>query len=127
MLKEKLKQTRIDKKFSQQDMAKHLNISQPHYLRKEKGEIEIRDEEWERIAKLLDVEVEDIKETDNEKSINQTFENVTDITNSYIGSHNVYCNVPEYLLATQQEYINILKKENEYLKAKITQLENKEK
>ncbi len=110
MLKEKLKQTRINKKFSQQDMAKHLNISQPHYLRKEKGEIEIRDEEWERMAKLLDVEVDDIKETDNEKSINQTFENVTDITNSYIGSHNVYCNIPEYILQNQQEYIGILKK-----------------
>ena len=108
-------------------MAKHLNISQPHYLRKEKGEIEIRDEEWERMAKLLDVEVDDIKETSKENSINQNFENVTDITNSYIGSHNVYCNVPEFLLESQQEYINILKKENKDLKSKITQLENKEK
>lgn len=125
MLKEKLKQTRINKKFPQQDMAKHLNISQPHYLRKEKGEIEIRDEEWERMAKLLDVEVDDIKETDNEKSINQTFENVTDITNSYIGSHNVYCNIPEYILQNQQEYIGILKKEIEDLKAKIAEIENK--
>ncbi|MDF2933450.1 MAG: helix-turn-helix protein [Chryseobacterium sp.] len=127
MLKEKLKQTRIDKKFSQQDMAKHLNISQPHYLRKEKGEIEIRDEEWERMAKLLDVEVDDIKETDRENSINQNFENVTDIKNSYVGSHNIYCNVPEYLLANQQEYINILKKEIDDLKEKIAQLENEEK
>ena len=126
MLKEKLKQTRINKKFSQQDMAKHLNISQPHYLRKEKGEIEIRDEEWERMAKLLDVEVDDIKETGKENSINQNFENVTDINNSYIGSHNIYCNVPEFLLENQQEYINILKKENEDLKAKIAQLENKD-
>lgn len=124
MLKEKLKQTRINKKFSQQDMAKHLNISQPHYLRKEKGEMEIRDEEWERMAKLLDVEVDDIKETDRENSINQNFENNT---GNYIGSNNIYCNVPEFLLESQQEYINILKKENEDLKSKITQLENKEK
>ncbi|KQK25017.1 hypothetical protein AR438_12850 [Chryseobacterium aquaticum] len=122
MLKEKLKQTRINKKFSQQDMAKHLNISQPHYLRKEKGEIEIRDEEWERMAKLLDVEVDDIKETDNEKSINQNFEN---ITGNYVGSNNVYCNIPEYILQNQQEYIGILKKEIEDLKAKIAEIENK--
>lgn len=127
MIKEKLKQTRIEKKFSQQDMAKHLKISQPQYLRKEKGESEIRDEEWERMAKLLDVEVDDIKEIDREKLINQSFENVTDITNSYVGSHNIYCNIPEYLLANQQEYINILKKENEDLKAKIAQLENNDK
>ena len=124
MLKEKLKQTRIDKKFSQQDMAKHLNISQPHYLRKEKGEIEIRDEEWERMAKLLEVEIDDIKEIDKENSINQNFEN---ITGNYVGSNNVYCNIPEYILQNQQEYIGILKKEIQDLKAKITEIENKEK
>lgn len=122
MLKEKLKQTRIDKKFSQQDMAKHLNISQPHYLRKEKGEAEIRDDEWERMAKLLDVEVDEIKETDKENTINQNFENNT---GSYIGSNNIYCNIPEYLLENQQDYISILKKEIENLKTKISELEKK--
>lgn len=125
MLKEKLIRARKDKKFSQQDMAEHLNISQTHYLRKEKGDVEIRDEEWERIAKLLDVEVEDIKEADKENSINQSFENVTDITNSYVGSNNVYCNVPEYILENQQDYINILKREIENLKAKISELEKR--
>lgn len=103
-------------------MAKHLNISQPHYLRKEKGEIEIRDEEWERMAKLLDVEVDDIKETDKENSINQNFEN---ITGNYVGSNNVYCNVPEYLLENQQDYINILKKEIIDLRERIAELEKK--
>lgn len=103
-------------------MAKHLNISQPHYLRKEKGEIEIRDKEWERMAKLLDVEVDDIKETDKENSINQNFEN---ITGNYVGSNNVYCNVPEYLLENQQDYINILKKEIIDLRERIAELEKK--
>jgi len=122
MLKEKLIRARKIKQFSQQDMAKHLNISQTHYLRKEKGEIEIRDEEWERMAKLLDVEVDDIKEIDKENSINQNFEN---ITGSYVGSNNVYCSVPEFLLENQQDYILILKKEIEDLKAKIAELEKK--
>lgn len=125
MLKEKLLNLRKEKQFSQQDMAKHLNISQSQYLRKEKGEIGIRDEEWERMAKLLDVNVDDIKELDNENSIHQSFENVTDITNSYVGSHNIYCNIPEYLLESQQDYINLLKKEIQDLKAKIEQLEQK--
>ncbi|SEW32262.1 Helix-turn-helix [Chryseobacterium wanjuense] len=120
MVKEKLIRARKEKKFSQQDIAEHLNISQTQYLRKEKGEIEIKDEEWERIAKLLDVEIEDIKEEDN---INHKFENITDITNSNIGSNNVYYNVPEYLLKTQQEYIELLKKEIENLKSRIAELE----
>ncbi|MDQ0593772.1 transcriptional regulator with XRE-family HTH domain [Chryseobacterium ginsenosidimutans] len=125
MLKEKLLNARKEKQFSQQDMAKHLNISQTHYLRKEKGEVEIRDEEWERLAKLLDVDVDDIKELDSENSIHQSFENVTDITNSYVGSHNIYCNIPEYLLENQQEYISLLKKEIQELKRRISELEKK--
>lgn len=70
----------------------------------------------------LMLRVEDIKETDNEKSINQNFEN---ITGNYVGSNNVYCNIPEYILQNQQEYIGILKKEIEDLKAKIAEIENK--
>ena len=62
MIKNKLIKARKDKKFSQQDIAEHLNISQTQYLRKEKGEIGITEQEWERIAKLLNVEVEEIKE-----------------------------------------------------------------
>ncbi|SHL63002.1 helix-turn-helix transcriptional regulator [Chryseobacterium polytrichastri] len=122
MVKTKLIRARKDKKFSQQDIAEHLNISQTHYLRKEKGEVEIRDEEWERIAKLLDVEVDEIKEKDKENSISQNFEN---ITGSYVGSNNVYCNVPEFLLENQQEYIDLLKQEIQQLKDKIVQLERK--
>jgi len=125
MIKEKLIRARKDKKFSQQDMAEHLNISQTQYLRKEKGEIEIKDDEWERIAKLLDVEVDEIKQPDSDNSISQNFENITDIKNSYVGSNNVYCNVPEFLLENQQEYINILKQEIQQLKEKIAQLEQK--
>ncbi|EJL72978.1 helix-turn-helix transcriptional regulator [Chryseobacterium populi] len=122
MIKEKLIRMRKEKKFSQQDIAEHLNISQTQYLRKEKGEVEIKDDEWERIAKLLDVEVEDIKQFDSDNSISQNFENNT---GNYIGSNNVYCNVPEYLLENQQEYINMLKKEIQELKEKIIKLEQR--
>lgn len=122
MIKEKLIRARKEKKFSQQDIAEHLNISQTQYLRKEKGEIEIKDEEWERIAKLLDVDVEEIKEEEN---ATQNFQNITDITNSNVGSNNVYCNVPEFLLENQQEYIELLKKEIESLRARISELEQK--
>ena len=121
MVKEKLIRARKEKKISQQDIAEHLNISQTQYLRKEKGEIEIKDEEWERIAKLLDVEVNDIKEENTNKFINQNFESVTE--SYYVGSNNIYCGIPEYLLENQQEYIELLKKEIENLKSRIAELE----
>lgn len=118
MIKEKLVKARHNKKFSQEDMSQYLNISQTQYSRKENGMVSVSHEEWERIAKLLDVSVEEIKE-DNEKNIAQHFENVTgSYTGSYIRSNNNYCNVPEFLLTTQQKYVD-------FLEEKITKLENR--
>ena len=70
--------------------------------------------------RLINVEVEEIKEEEN-KNISQHFENVT---GSYIGSNNNYCNVPKFLLENQKEYIELLKKEIESLKVKLSLLEN---
>lgn len=119
MLKDKLIKTRKEKKFSQHDLAKHLNISQTQYLRKEKGDIKISDEEWERIANLMDVEVDEIKQNDD----GRVFNNFENITKSYIGNNNTYF-VPEFLLENQKDYIELLKKEITQLREKISKLEN---
>ena len=120
MTKDKLKKTRTEKGFSQQDVAKYLNINQTGYSRKENETIPVTDDEWERLANLLNVEVDDIKEDDSQKSINQNFEGITD--SNYIGSNNVYYNVPEFILNSLNDYIDILKKENQQLKEEIDQL-----
>jgi transcriptional regulator with XRE-family HTH domain len=113
MLKENLIRVRKQKKFSQQDVAEHLNISQTHYQRKEKGEVGISDVEWERIAKLLDVDVEEIRENSEATNMIQSFDNSS---GNYIGNNNNYCNIPEYILENQKDYISLLKEENERLK-----------
>ncbi|MNU15610.1 helix-turn-helix protein [compost metagenome] len=113
MVKENLIRVRKQKKFSQQDVAEHLSISQTHYQRKEKGEVGITDKEWERIAKLLEVDVEEIKENSEQTNVMQNFDNSS---GNYIGNNNNYCNIPEYILENQKEYINLLKEENERLK-----------
>lgn len=129
MVKEKLIKKRNEKDFTQKDLAEYLNISQTQYSRKEKGEVEISEEEWERISKLLETEVEEIKETSDNKNITNYFDNVT---SSNFGSvnGNYYCNVPEFLLENQKELIEMLKKENrqkdteiELLKKRIEELE----
>jgi transcriptional regulator with XRE-family HTH domain len=111
MVKTKLIQKRNEKGFTQNDLAEYLGISQTQYSRKEKGEIEIKDNELERIAKLLETDVEDIKE-DEQKNITNYFENST-----YNGSMsgNYYCNVPEFLLENQREYIEMLKERIAFL------------
>ncbi|MET3019702.1 helix-turn-helix domain-containing protein [Flavobacterium hydatis] len=62
----KLRQIREGKGFSQEQMAEYLNISQPQYYRKERGTSQIKESEWEIIAKVLDVEKDELK---NENSL----------------------------------------------------------
>lgn len=132
MVKEKLIKKRNEKDFTQKDLAEYLNISQTQYSRKEKGEVEISEEEWERISKLLKTEVEEIKETDENKYTNNYFENT--VTSSSFGNvgGTFYCNIPEFLLENQKELIEMLKKENrqkdteiELLKKRIEELEKR--
>jgi transcriptional regulator with XRE-family HTH domain len=115
VVKNKLIAARKEKNRTQSDLADLLFINQSQYQRRESGEIRISDEEWVRIAKFLEKEVDQIKE-EADYTINQYFDNVS---GNYIGSNNNYCNIPEYLLKNQQEYIEMLKHEIQSLKEKL--------
>lgn len=119
MVKEKLIKVRKEKKFSQQDIAEHLNISQSQYQRKEKGETGITNNEWERIANLLEIDVEEIKENSEASNVMNNFDNSS---GNYVGNNNTYCNVPEFVLENQKDYINLLKEENQRLKEELQKL-----
>ncbi|WP_312994633.1 hypothetical protein [Chryseobacterium flavum] len=43
-------------------MSKIISTDVSNYSRKESGDVRIYDDEWEKLAKALDVPVEDIKE-----------------------------------------------------------------
>ncbi|GHT76445.1 hypothetical protein FACS189413_17400 [Bacteroidia bacterium] len=62
--------------------------------------------------------IEEIKE-ETEGVINQYFDN---ISGNYIGSNNNYCNIPEFMLQSQQEYIEMLKQEIQCLKEELASL-----
>lgn len=123
MIKEKLIKVR-KAKYTQENMAKILHMTQSQYHRREKGEIKISDEEWERIAKALDTKVEDIKDDD---STRQTINNFDNNEGSYFGSNNYFYNIPEFILENQQEYINLLKKEIQDLKEEVEALKSQNK
>ncbi len=97
MIKNKLIKARKEK-YTQESMSKLLHMTQSQYQRREKGEIKISDEEWERMAKALDTTVEDIKEDD-----------IPHINNSY--------SIPEFILKNMEDYINLLKKQIEEIKS----------
>jgi len=118
MIKQKLINAR-KAKCTQQDMAKILHMTQSQYQRREKGEIKISDEEWERMAKALGKTVEEIKE--EETAIRQ-INNYDNQSGNYSASTNYFYNIPEFILENQQDYINLLKKEIEELKEENKQL-----
>lgn len=121
---EKLKSIRKQRGYTQQQIADILATDVSNYSRKENGEVKIYDEEWEKLAKALDVSVEEIKEEKAATVVqNLTFNDSS--TNNQSGNYNQYCNIPTYLLENQQEYINLLKEQIEILKAENAKLKKK--
>ncbi|WP_047431799.1 helix-turn-helix domain-containing protein [Chryseobacterium vietnamense] len=117
MTMEKLRTLRKQKGYTQQQIADLLATDVSNYSRKESGDVKIFDDEWEKLAKALDVSVEDIREEKTATVIqNLTFNDSSSNTSNQSGNYNQYCNIPEYLLENQQEYINLLKEQIKALK-----------
>ncbi|WP_223601669.1 helix-turn-helix domain-containing protein [Chryseobacterium sp. GVT01B] len=125
MQKEKLRNVRKRKGFTQQQVADYIATDVSNYSRKESGDVKIFNDEWEKIARYLEVPVEEIYEEEDPKPI-FNFDNITG--SSGFGNNvngNLYCNVPEFLLENQRDYIEHLKKENQRLQEEIKALQNK--
>lgn len=121
---EKLRTLRKQRGYTQEYMSKIISTDVSNYSRKESGDVRIFDDEWEKLAKALDVPVEDIKE-ERPSSVVQNLTFNDSSSNSQSGNYNQYnYNIPDYLLENQQDYINILKKEIETLKAEIERLQS---
>ncbi|NIF06476.1 helix-turn-helix transcriptional regulator [Chryseobacterium sp. Tr-659] len=117
---EKLKNLRKQRGYTQDYMSKILSTDVSNYCRKENGEVRIYDDEWEKLAKALDVPVEEIKE---ERSANIV--NFNDTSTNSGPFMNTYLNIPEYILENQQEYIKLLKEQIESLKQEVQSLKSK--
>jgi transcriptional regulator with XRE-family HTH domain len=118
MINNKLIAARKERNKTQKDMADLLCISQSQYQRREKGEINILDDQWVRMAKFLEKEVEDIREENAEYAANHYSDNASE---NYADNRNIYCSIPQYLLDNQQEYIKLLKQKISDLEKKTNQ------
>jgi transcriptional regulator with XRE-family HTH domain len=114
MEKIKLINTRKRKGMSTKEMADLIPMEEYSYRRREKGETRITYKEWQKIAAILEVEVEDIFETE-QQAVNIHNENGQVNNSTYTGKIQYY-NIPKEMVENQQEYIVILKKEIEELK-----------
>lgn len=126
MTMEKLRTLRKQKGYTQQQIADIIATDVSNYSRKENGDVRIYDEEWEKLAKALDVSVDDIKEERNaQNNQNTTLNDSASFNDNASINYNQFCNIPNYLLENQQEYIKLLKEQIEILKAENTKLKKK--
>ncbi|WP_343587138.1 helix-turn-helix transcriptional regulator [Flavobacterium sp.] len=108
MIKVKLQAKRLEKQLSQEEIADLLCMTQSTYSRKEKGITKITMGEWTKIAKVLQVEMEEIYEPAVcEKKLDTILQNQ-------------YKHIPFYL----QQQIDSLLKENIELEEKLRSLKN---
>jgi transcriptional regulator with XRE-family HTH domain len=114
MLHEKLINERKTKRITQEQMAKLIAMEQTTYSRKERGKSPILDEEWERFAKALNVNVEDIKGEANPVTMKNENWSLND---NSIGIQ--YVNIPQNAYEVIMKYNKILEDENERLKEQL--------
>lgn len=116
MIQEKLKNIRIEKGMSQEKMAKILSTGISSYSRKENGKSKIYDDEWEKMAKALEVPVEDLKGEAASGIVHNDNSTFNDNSGNY---YNQNYNIPLSIIENLQDYIHLLKEQNELLKKEI--------
>lgn len=105
MVKQKLLEKRLSKKFTQEELAYKIGMETSSYNRRENGVTKISKKEWIKLAKELDVKLEDIYEPEDGIYI---------IKNDMHTANAV--NISEYSLLTMKKYISKLEEENNNLK-----------
>ena len=105
---EKLITTRKLKDYTQEKLTQQIAMEQTTLSRKERGLSPISDEEWQRIATVLQVPVDDIKESFSEnpsQNVNCTF-NDQSVGIQYI---TIPTDILDQLLKAKDEQIALLK------------------
>ncbi|MDR2204912.1 MAG: helix-turn-helix domain-containing protein [Flavobacteriaceae bacterium] len=92
MVKTKLQQVRIEKGLSQEDLANMIGMTQANYNRKENGLSRITMPVWKRIAKELNVPIEELYQEDPVTNIYKNNKG-----NSF-NSGTIHISVPEFLI-----------------------------
>lgn len=119
MEKEKLRRVRKQKGFTQQQIADIIATDVSNYSRKEGGSVKIIHEEWNKIAKFLEVPLEDIFEEEEATVVINNENNVTgdnsEIYSSMRDTNNSY-NIPNSVIDNLQKYIAMLEEEIKRLK-----------
>lgn len=122
MQKEKLRLIRKQKGYTQQQVADYIATDVSNYSRKESGDVRIIQDEWNKLARFLEVPVEDIYEDESAAVVVNNDHPVFNDRSSSAGvitNQNNYDNIPGAIIENLQNYITLLKEENERLKEQL--------
>ncbi|WP_343643865.1 helix-turn-helix transcriptional regulator [Chryseobacterium sp.] len=123
MQKEKLRLIRKQKGYTQQQVADFIATDVSNYSRKESGDVRIVKDEWDKLARFLDVPIEDIYEEEEATVVvNNDHPVFNDRSAGVISNQNNYDNIPGDIIKNLQNYIALLKEENEKLKKELKDL-----
>lgn len=128
MQKEKLRTIRKQKGYTQQQIADIIATDVSNYSRKESGDVKIVRDEWDKIARFLEVPVEEIYEDEEAKVVvnyDHPVFNDKSISAGSITNQNNYDNIPGDVIENLQNYIALLKEENDRLKEDLKSLKSK--
>lgn len=115
MIKQRLADKRKERNLTQEEFALRLGMETSNYSRRESGMTKISKKKWEKMAKELDVALEEIYEPDEAIYII----NNQEASGNYSGSQNHFHQMPEHILETMRKYIDKLEQENQSLKQQL--------
>jgi transcriptional regulator with XRE-family HTH domain len=110
IIKQKLKETR-EKMFTQEEFAYKLGMEASNYNRRENGVTKISKSEWDKMAKLLKVKLEEIYEPEDGIYVING-----DYAHGNFGNGGIFNGNSEFVFETMKKYICKLEQENETLK-----------
>lgn len=119
MQKEKLRLIRKKKGYTQQEIADIIATDVSNYSRKESGDVKVIRDEWEKIAKFLDVTMEEIYEDEEAKVVVNNDHPIFNDNSSGGNINQQFNSIPGTIVQNLQDYISLLKEENERLKEEL--------
>ena len=114
MIKHKLIEVRKTKNLTQEEFAFKLGLDTSNYNRRENGITKISRKEWDKMAKELNVTLEEIYQPEDGIYVINN-ENA----NGNFGNHNIYNGFNEFAFETMKKYIQKLEEEIQTLKAQV--------
>ena len=116
--KDKLIEVRNAKGYSQECMAAFLEMDVSSYCRKENGKTKISYKEWQKLAEILEIPLENIYQAD--ESITVIFKDNSSGVGNVIGDNVINYTIPQSIWESQRKYIEKLEEEVRNLKTNPT-------